>query len=251
MEHPDESSILQEMVTVCHRLAEKGMVSATDGNISVRTKTGTFYTTRSSIHKGDVTINDIVEVDRSGKPVSGIGKPSTELKMHLFIYEQREDVNAVVHAHPTFATAFAASGQALDKPVFPEVLVMMGKIPLARYATPSTDEVPESISPFVHDHNAILLANHGAVTFGASLQEAYFGMEKLEHVARITLYARLLGGERPLSREHIKNLIAIGEQSYGKKILVDPADGQQTDALYSETDVYEILRRVLQRLENT
>ncbi len=250
MVHPDELSMLQEVVSVCHRLSEKDMVSATDGNVSVRTKTGTFYTTRSSVPKGDVTVNDILEVDRTGKPVGGIGKPSTELKMHLFIYEQRPDVNAIVHAHPAFATAFAAAGQAIDKPVLPEVLVMMGKIPLAEYATPSTDEVPESIRPFVQEHNAMLLANHGAVTYGTTLQQAYLTMEKLEHTARITLYARLLGGERPLSQRQIEDLMAVSEKSYGKKIYLDVNNGEKTDALYSETDIYEILKRVLQRLEN-
>jgi len=238
------------MVDVCHRMAQKDMVSATDGNISVRSDTGTVYATRSSVHKGDVSVNDIVEVDMSGKRLSGAGKPSTELKMHLFIYEARPDVKAVVHAHPTFATAFAASGQSLEKPVFPEVLVMLGRVPLASYATPSTDEVPESIRPYVNDHNAILLANHGAVTFGASLNEAYFMMEKIEHAAKIILYARLLGGEKSLSEEQVGKLIAISEQSYGRRIPVagDHRDVQTTNR-YSEADLYEIIKRVLQRLE--
>lgn len=237
------------MVAVCHRLAQKGMVSATDGNISVRTSGGTFFTTRSSVHKGDVTINDIVEVDRSGNRVSGTGKPSTEVKMHLFIYEQRPDINAVVHAHPTFATAFAAAGQALDQPVFPEILVMLGKVPLATYATPSTDEIPESIRPHVRDHNAILLANHGAVTYEKDLQQAYFAMEKLEHAAQITLYARLLGGERSLNAEQIAKLIDISEQSYGKKIHFNPVNVRHHERQFTESDVYDIVRRVLQRVE--
>jgi L-fuculose-phosphate aldolase len=242
-------SIKEKMVWVCHRIAQKNMISATDGNVSVRTENGTFYTTRSSVHKGDVTVDDIVEVDRSGNLLNGTGKPSTELKMHLFIYEQRSDVNAVVHAHPTFATAFAASGQSLDKPVFPEVLVLLGKIPLAPYATPSTDEVPESIRPFVQKHNALLLANHGAVTYGANLQEAYFAMDKLEHAAQITLYARLLGGERELTKEQITKLRSISEQSYGKTVHFDDSENRKHVNHFTESDVYEILKRVMQRLE--
>ncbi len=244
------SSILNDMVSVCHRLAQRGMVSATDGNISVRTESGTIFATRSSVHKGDVTINDIVEVDRTGKLISGTGKPSTELKMHLFIYEQRPDVNAVVHAHPTVATAFAASGQALDNPVFPEVLVMLGIIPLAPYATPSTDEVPESIRPFVHEHNALLLANHGAVTYAQDLQQAYFAMEKLEHAAQIILFARMLGGERSLTNNQIQKLIDVSEQSYGKKVQFTTGEHHQKSAAFTEDDVYEIIKRVLQRLED-
>jgi L-fuculose-phosphate aldolase len=250
MSLPTDTSILYEMVTYCHRLAQKGMVSATDGNISVRTKEGTYYATRSSVHKGEVTVDDIVEVDSKGKVISGTGKPSTELKMHLFIYKQRPDINAVVHAHPTFATAFAASGHALDKPVFPEMIVMLGRVPLAPYATPSTDEIPESIRSVVCDHNALLLANHGAVTYGRDLQEAYFSMEKLEHAAQITLYARLLGGERLLTAEQIQKLIDISEHSYGKRAPFMPAGNSERDRVFTDSDVYEILKRVLQRLEN-
>lgn len=250
MSQNTESSILNDMVSVCRRLAQKGMVSATDGNISVRTPGGTFYATRSSVHKGDVTVHDIVEVDRTGALIRGTGKPSTELKMHLFIYEQRPDVGAVVHAHPTVATAFAASGQALDNPVFPEVLVMLGKIPCAPYATPSTDEVPESIRPFVRDHNALLLANHGAVTYDRTLQQAYFAMEKLEHAAQIILFARMLGGERPLTHDQIQRLIDVSEQSYGKKVPFSPDVQHHANVMFSEDDVYEIIKRVIRRLEN-
>ncbi len=255
MSQPAVPSTLYEMVDICHRLADKGMVSATDGNISVRNREGTFYATRSSVHKGDITINDIVEVDHSGKLISGTGKPSTELKMHLFIYSKRPDVHAVVHAHPTFATAFAAAGQALEKPVFPEVLVMLGKVPLAPYGTPSTDELPESLRPFVQDHNAVLLANHGAVTYGQTLKQAFFAMEKLEHAAQITLYARMLGGERVLSGKQIKKLVAVSEESYGKHIplhhiqqLLD-ITSHNDETQYTEKDVYEIVKRVVQQLE--
>lgn len=243
------SSLLYQMVDVCHRIAQRGMVSATDGNVSVRTDRGTFYATRSSVHKGEVTINDIVEVDRTGQVMSGSGKPSTELKMHLFIYEQRPDVHAVVHAHPIFATAFAASGFALDRPVFPEVVLMLGKIPLADYATPSTDEVPESIRPFVNEHNAILLANHGAVTYGESLKAAYYAMEKLEHTAQITFLARMLGGERPLTPDQIRSLLAVSEQSYGKPVrYLSMQEDINAGPRFSERDVHEIVRRVIERL---
>jgi L-fuculose-phosphate aldolase len=201
--------LIQKLIEICRRLERKELVSATDGNVSVRTERNTFYTTRSGVNKGEVTPDDILEVDERGFPLNASGKPSSELKMHLFIYKNRPDVHAVVHAHPPFATAFAVAGIPLDKPVFPEVLVKLGSIPVAPYATPSTDEVGKSIEPYVAAHNAILLGNHGAVTFGSSLKDAYYNMEKVEHAARITLYARLLGGERELTRGQVEELTAI------------------------------------------
>jgi L-fuculose-phosphate aldolase len=147
-----------------------------------------------------------------GKPLQGRGKISTEFKLHQYIYRQRKDINAVVHTHPKFATAFAAAGIALDKIVFPEIYIFFGKIPLAKYATPSTDEVPKSIARYVKDYDAILLANHGLVTFGKTLEEAYFKTEKVEHIAEISFYARLLGGEKQLTKAQVKKLDKIKEQ---------------------------------------
>jgi L-fuculose-phosphate aldolase len=140
--------------------------------------------------------------------------------MHLFIYKEREDVNAIIHAHPPFATSFAVAGLSLEEYVLPEVIVNLGKIPLAKYATPSTDEVPMSIQPLVKSHDAFLLQNHGAVTLGANLKEALYKMEKLEHYAMIILLARILGGEKVLSPEDISKLSEISLKSYGKKIKI-------------------------------
>jgi L-fuculose-phosphate aldolase len=145
----------------------------------------------------------------NGKPVQGKGKISTEFKLHQYIYMRRKDVNAVVHTHPKFATAFAAAGIALDKIVFPEIYLFFGKIPLAKYATPSTDEVPKSIVRYVKDYDAILLANHGLVTLGKTLEEAYFKTEKVEHIAEISFYARMLGGEKKLTKAQVKKLDLI------------------------------------------
>ncbi len=202
----DRTNLIRELIDVCRRLERKELVSATDGNVSVRTGTGGFLTTRSGVNKGEVTAGDIVEVNEQGELIDGSTQPSTELKMHLFIYRYRVDVRAVVHAHPPFATAFAVAGIPLDKPVFPEVVVKLRAIPLAPYATPSTEAMGESILPFIKDHDAVLLGNHGVVTYGDSLMGAYYNMEKVEHAARITLYARLLGGERELTREQVEVL---------------------------------------------
>ncbi len=229
---------LDALVTICHRLYEKGFVTATDGNVSARLENGKFLTTRSSVNKGAVTAADLVEVDSDGSPVSTAAKPSTEIGMHLYIYSQRPDVRSVVHAHPTYATGFASARLALDRCVFPEVIVGLGAIPLAEYATPSTGGVARSLSPYVHNSDAILLANHGVVTYGADLWDAYFKMEKVEHAAHITFVARMLGGETILSRAEVEGLRAISKQAYGKDIksACEPSDAE----------IREIVRTMIQ-----
>ncbi len=210
------SQITSQLVDVCHRLYNGGMVTATDGNVSVRLPNGNILTTRSGINKGMVAENDFVVVTLNGEQISGSGKPSTEVGMHLFIYRERPDVHAVVHAHPVYATGFATAGIGLDACVFPEVIVGLGAVPLAGYATPSTPEVAASLAPFVKTADAILLANHGVVTYGSELYEAYFKMEKVEHAARITFVATMLGGARTLTNEELNKLRSVSVQSYGK-----------------------------------
>ncbi len=210
--------IISQLVDVCHRLYAHGMVTAMDGNVSVRLSSGNILTTRSGVNKGMVTANDFVELSPDGKQSFSKGKPSTEVGMHLYIYQQRPDVHAVVHAHPTYATGFATARIALDGCVFPEVIVGMGAIPLAAYATPSTTELAESLSPYIKNSDAILLTNHGAVTYGATLYDAYFKMEKVEHAAHISFVAHMLGGAHSLNREELTKLRNVSVQSYGKDL---------------------------------
>lgn len=192
-------------------------LSATDGNISVRTGKNYILTTASNTCKGKLAEKNIIKADLGGNKIQGNGIISSEFKLHKYIYEQREDIDAVVHTHPVFATAFAAAGIALDKPVYPEVYIFFDKIPLAKYATPSTDEVPNSIAKLVKHFDAILLANHGLVTFGKTLEEAYFKTEKVEHIAQISFYARMLGGEKILTQAQIKMLDKIKKQIVNRK----------------------------------
>jgi L-fuculose-phosphate aldolase len=194
------------------------MVVATDGNASVRLANHNIFTTRSGVEKGSITQKDLVEVSPEGQHVQGSTKPSTELAMHLLIYKERPDINAVLHAHPVYATAFAVAGLPLDSPAIPEVIVSLGSVPLARYATPSTAEVPDAIRPLVKSFDAILLANHGVVTYGPDLRDAWRKMERVEQAAHIILVARLLGGERPLTKEQIQELARVAPASYGKHI---------------------------------
>ena len=200
----------QDFLTVCHTLYEKGFVTATDGNVSLRISQNEVLTTPTARCKGWLTEEDLVVVDLHGKHLHGKREASSELKMHLFLYKQREDVRAIVHAHPPYATAFAVAGKALDVPVLPEVILGIGAIPLAPYATPSTDEVAASLAPFAKDHQVILLENHGIVAMGNDLRDAFFKMEKAEHAAKIILLARVLGGERQLSEKDVEKLLSLG-----------------------------------------
>ncbi|MCL5029066.1 MAG: class II aldolase/adducin family protein [Bacteroidetes bacterium] len=205
----------KELVEICHRVYEKGYVSAYDGNISAATSQNTFLITRSAVRKGEVTEGDILEIDTAGNIISGRGKISTEYKIHLYAYSKRPEVNAVVHCHPIFATAFASLGEGLVGNYFPEVILTLGKVPLCKYATPSTDDLPLSMEPYIDHAWGFLLQNHGAVTLGKTLKDAYNKMEKLEHTAQILLMTKLLGGANELPFEKVKELVKISKQNYG------------------------------------
>lgn len=198
----------RQIVDICHRLYERRLVAATDGNVSARLAGGTILVTPSNLAKGRLTESDLVEVRPDGTPLAAGCRPTSELGMHLFIYRERPDVGAVVHAHPPHATAFAAARRSLDPGIFPEVIVGLGHVPLARYATPSTDEVARSIAPFVTTAQAILLANHGVVTYGRTLEEAFNAMDKVEHAAHMLIIAGWLGGAKSLSSAQRKRLAA-------------------------------------------
>jgi L-fuculose-phosphate aldolase len=217
----NRQELIAQIVEICHRLAAKGFVAATDGNVSARLSKTRILTTRTGVPKGFVGPADIVEVRLDGRALTGGVKPSTEVGMHLFIYRRRPDIRAVVHAHPVAATGFAAARIALDRSVLPEIIIGLGTVPLAEYATPSTGEVARSLEPLIDKRDAILMANHGVVTCGATLEEAYWNMEKVEHAARITAVARLLGGEHQLSAGELGKLRTISPHSFGREIPDD------------------------------
>jgi L-fuculose-phosphate aldolase len=253
---PSNTDLIQHLIDISHRLYAKGFVAATDGNVSVRCDNGNFLTTRTSVNKGIVTAEDLVEVDSSGEPVasqqplSPSRRPSTEIGMHLFIYSRRPDVRAIVHAHPPYATGFATAGIALDRCIAPEVIVGLGAIPLATYATPSTAEVAASLEPFVKTADAILLANHGVVTYGKDLPEAYFKMEKVEHTAHVSFVARMLGGEKTLSQTDIAKLMAVSGEAYGKPFSGPPAcetGPEENTAAPHDQELRSIVRDMIRR----
>jgi L-fuculose-phosphate aldolase len=207
-----DSEIKDQIVETGRRLYANKFIAAGDGNISARA--GEFlYFTPTGMCKGFLKPDDIVKTDLTGRKLEGTRNPSSEALMHLEIYRLRTDVNAVVHAHPPHATGYAVAGMALDKALLPEVILTMGCIPLAEYSTPTTDEVARAIRDLIPDHDALLLSNHGAVTYGKDIESAYFKMETLEHFARISIVAKILGRERVLSEDALKRLYASQSRS--------------------------------------
>lgn len=201
-----EEQARADIVEVGRRLWERGYVASNDGNISVRLDEHRLITTPKSVSKGFMTPDMMVVTDLDGKKISGERDPSSELKMHLEVYRNRPDARAVVHAHPPTATGFAVAGIPLDRPVLAEVITTLGSIPIAQYATPSTEELPAAVRRYVKAHDGLLLANHGALAIGADVMSAYYRMETIEHFARISLVARTLGREHLLSRDEVERL---------------------------------------------
>ena len=243
---PSRFDIAQQLVLVCHRLYERGLVVATDGNVSARLENGHILVTPSATNKGQIRESDLMELAPDGIPITLAGKPSTETDMHVMIYRRRPDMSAIVHAHPPYATGFAAARIPLPAQVFPEVIVGLGAIPLAPYATPSTKEVADSLAPFIEHSDAILLSNHGVVTCGKDPEDAYFKMEKVEQAAHITFVARVLGGEKPLTREELEKLRAVSPISYGKEIPELPPEAQlSAEEGMTEERLRELIREAL------
>ncbi len=211
-----ESSLRAEIVEVGRRLYARAYTASNDGNISVRLGADRLLMTPKSVCKGFMTPDMMCITDLDGKKLQGDRDPSSEMLMHLEVYRHRPDVRAVVHAHPPIATGFAVAGIPLNRAVLAEVLTTLGSIPIAEYATPSTAELPEAVRKYVKAHDGMLLANHGALTLGADVLSAYYKMETIEHFAKISLVARLLGGENLIAREEVTRLQGLRE-SYGIK----------------------------------
>jgi L-fuculose-phosphate aldolase len=217
-------------------LHANGFVAATDGNLSVRLDEKHLLVTPTCIRKGKMRPGDLVIVDMEGRHIAGKRRVSSEIGMHLLIYRLRPDVNGIVHAHPPTATGFAASGLGLNRPLVCEVVVGLGSIPLARYGTPGTPELTDALEPLIPHHDAILMANHGVVTFGSSLESAYMKMETVEHFAKIALVTHLLGNEQPLGEKEVEKLNEVRHRYNNSSPARRPvaADDLQSDDLESE-----------------
>lgn len=207
----EEAAARKAICEIGRRMYERCYIAANDGNISIRIGKDRFICTPTGVSKGYMTPDMLVVLNSKGEVIEGGLKPSSEIKMHLRVYAENEQVQAVTHAHPPIATSFAVAGIPLDKAITSEAVVMLGIVPVAPYATPSTQEVPDSVAPFCKKYNAVLLANHGALTWGKDITEAWFRMESLEHYAKIMHYTKGIGKENLLNSEQVKKLIKIRE----------------------------------------
>ena len=207
----NEYEIKKEICDIGKRIYNRGMVAANDGNISVKISDHEFLCTPTGVSKGFMTPDMICKVDENGKVLEAKApyKPSSEIKMHMRVYQRRPDVQSVVHAHPMYATSFAIAGQALTQPIMPEAVISLGCVPLAKYGRPSTEEIPDSIEEFLPYFDAVLLAQHGALTWSNSLLNAYYKMESVEFYAQLLYQSKMLGGPKEFTPEQVEDLYEI------------------------------------------
>lgn len=226
---------------------QRGFVAATDGNISLRLDPHHILTSPTCVSKGMMSPEDLVVTDMAGKKVSGRRNPSSELAMHVLIYRLRPDVNSVCHAHPPTATGYAAAGLPLDKALLSEAVLGLGCVPLAKYGTPGTSELTESIEPYVQSHNAILMANHGVVTYGTDLLTAFYRMETVEHFAHVSLVTELLHKQVLLSGGDVEKLIAARAR-YGLEAAGGGSAAYPVTSDSADPDRVTLTRRELETL---
>jgi L-fuculose-phosphate aldolase len=210
---PSDDDACQEILDIGRRMYEKNYVAANDGNITCKVAPDMIWATPTGVSKGYMRLDQLVKMRLDGTVVqAGALKPSSEIKMHLRVYKENPAVMGVTHAHPPVATSFAIAGIALDQAIYPEAIVNLGTVPCVPYETPGSQGVPDSIAPYCRDYNAVLLANHGALSWGSSLMEAYFRLESLEHYAMILMYTgHIIGKANVLNRDQIAELRKIRE----------------------------------------
>lgn len=228
---------------------ERGFIVGHDGNLSCRVGKELIAATPTALCKGRLRPEDIVILDLGGRRVEGNRSASSEILLHLAIYQERPDVGGVVHAHPPVATGFAVARLPLAQCVLPEIVVSLGSVPLAPYATPATSEVPESIRPKLKTHNAFLLANHGTVTLGPTLTDAYYTLEKVEQFAKVMLVARQLGRVTVLNRDEVQKLLSTMGVATEPPCDTCGVCGDEPTCGESETEIKEIVAKIVKRLE--
>ena len=202
-------TIKKDIVEICRRVYERGYVAANDGNVSAKLDDDNYVMTPTGMSKGFLQTSDLVVVDAEGNQTGGTRKPSSEAKMHLTIYKTRPDIRAIVHAHPPTATGFAVAKIPLTQCVLPEVIVSVGSVPIAEYATPGTQALGDVVSKYLKDYDALLLENHGAITAGHSVENAHFKMETMEHFAKIMFVAYQLGTVNALNQNQVEELMQL------------------------------------------
>src|SRR5436309_4614997 len=252
-----EAEFRAEITRFCHLIYEKGYVASTDGNISARLPNGHIMCTPTICNKGFVKPEDMVIIDSKGQRIKGDRKASSEMAMHLLIYEMRPDAQAVVHAHPACATAYAAAGIPLNKALISEVVLAVGCIPLAQYGTPGTPELTDELRPFVSMHDALLMSNHGVVTYGKTLEDAFNLMDTVEHFAKISIYTKVLGRERLLSSDDVEKLWVQRQKHYGlegsetktKDPMCPVTEGVSETISLTRSELIDLIEKVVSNLK--
>src|SRR5438128_3623232 len=252
-----EEKLRSEIARFCHLIYEKSYVASTDGNVSARLPDGHIMCTPTICNKGFVKPEDMVILNIQGNRIKGDRKASSEIAMHLLIYEMRPDINAVVHAHPQCATAYAAAGIPLNKALISEVVLALGCIPLTEYGTPGTPELTDELRPFVKDFDALLMSNHGVVTYGATIEEAFNRMDTVEHFAKISIYTKILGKERLLSSQDVEKLWVQRQKYYGlegsdikaKDPMCPITDGVSETISLTRGELIDLIERVVSNLK--
>ena len=241
--------IKKEICEVGHLIYNLGFVAANDGNISVKISENEYYCTPTGVSKGALTPDMIIKVDRNGNKLEGKLNPSSEIKMHMRVYQERPDVNAVVHAHPPVATAFTVAGIDLDQYILPEAVLTLGIVPTCEYGTPSTMEIPDSLEPYIQNHDAFLLQNHGALTVGCNLTKAFFIMEEVEFNAKICKYAMELGAVHEIPNDQLKKLMDLRKKMNlpGRHPGIEVEEEEKKNEV-SEELIATITRKVLEAL---
>lgn len=246
-----ERELRQDIVDIGRIVWQKGWVAANDGNITVRLDQDRILCTPTGVCKGMMHPDDLIIVDMQGRKLEGRKEGTSEIAMHLTIYNLRPDVNAIVHAHPPVATGFAAAGRPLNLALLPEVIIGLGCVPLAGYGLPGTPELTEPLLPLIPKYDALMMGNHGVVCYGEELYKAFFRMETVEHFARITLVAELLGGPTVLPKGEVRKLVDA-RRRYGVNVRSGAEAGCPLSAeeVGDSTERFEVTREELVELVN-
>ncbi len=246
-----QTELRKDICEIGHRVWQRGYVAANDGNLSIRLDDGLVLATPTGVSKGFLTPDMLVLVDLDGNQVGGHLKMSSEILMHLAMYRERCDIGAVVHAHPPYATGFAVYGEGFDRPTLPEFVVALGDVPLTPYGKPSTPELGDVVRPYVADHDVFLLQNHGSLSLGQDIHQAYYRTETLELSAQITFIARCLGKENVIADEEIPHLQAMRQNlgfGYPRECLTFAPGSKQPVAKPAEPDLESLVQRVAERV---
>ena len=257
-----EFELKKTIIDIGKRLWTRGFVAANDGNISVKINDNEILTTPTGVSKGTMTQDMIIKMTMDGKVVSSSKKyrPSSEVKMHIEVYQQRDDIKSVIHAHPPYCTSFAVANIPLNKCVLPEAILTLGAVPIAPYGTPSTREIPDSIKPHLQNSDALLLANHGALTLGQDLTTAYHRMETLEHTAYIVYLSIGLGNVNIIPSHEVDKLLELRERmNIPGRVTMCTTDNNSScsgttssgndSQKVSDSEIEAITRSVMERLK--